>query len=81
MGKAREFVDFWIENSVHPAEEYGTPGGSQVTSQLKARCIEMAASEGLSEADIEAEVGDLSEYIRSKLGNANATEDSRLGRD
>ena len=77
MGKAREFLDFWMQNSIHAAEPFGMPGGSQLTSELKARCIQMAAIEGLSPADLEAEVGDLSEYIKVALVDANAKEQVR----
>jgi len=59
MSKAREFLEFWIQNSVHPAEQRGVAGASQRPEELKARCIEMAGSEGLSLADLEAEAGDL----------------------
>ena len=77
MGKAREFLDFWMQNSIHAAEQFGMPGGSQLTSELKARCIQIAANEGLSPADLEAEVGDLSEYIKAALVDANAKEQVR----
>jgi hypothetical protein len=80
MDKAREFIDFWMQNSVHSAEQYGTPGGSQRTSDLMHRCVEMAAAQGLSRADLEAEVGNLSEYIRTGLDKANATESGRADR-
>jgi hypothetical protein len=67
MSKAREFLEFWMQNSVHSAEEQGAPGGSQSPVELKARCIEMAGSQNLSQADLEAEVGDLFEYIKAAL--------------
>jgi hypothetical protein len=80
MSKAREFLDFWMQNSVHAAEEYGTPGASQLTTDLVERCVEMAASQGVSRADLEAEVGDLSDYIKAALESANAKEVARIDR-
>ena len=71
MSKAREFLEFWIHNSVHRAEQRGVAGASQRPEELKARCIEMAASEGLSPADLEAEVGDLYQHIAAPLATAN----------
>jgi len=71
MSKAREFLEFWMQNSVHYAEQQGAPGGSQSPVELKARCIEMAGSQNLSRADLEAEVGDLFEYIMAALAAAN----------
>ena len=44
------------------------------TGDLAARCIEMAASQGFSQADLEAEVGDLSDYIAAALERSNSEE-------
>ena len=71
MSKAREFLEFWMQNSVHSAEQHGVPGGSQSPEELKARCIEMAGNQDLSQADLEAEVGDLFVYIKAALATAN----------
>ncbi|MCP1834943.1 hypothetical protein ACVIHH_004499 [Bradyrhizobium sp. USDA 4518] len=62
--KAREFLDFWIENSVHAAEQYGTPGASQDVAELARRCIEMAGQQGLTEQDLRDAAGDITDYIR-----------------
>jgi hypothetical protein len=71
MSKAREFLEFWIQNSVHPAEQRGVSGASQSPEELKARCIEIAGSQGLSPADLEAEVGDLHQHIEAASATAN----------
>lgn len=71
MGKAREFLEFWIQTSVHAAEPRGVSGASQLPEELKARCIEMAGSQGLSLADGEAEVGDVYQHIKAALATAN----------
>jgi hypothetical protein len=78
--KAREFIDFWIENSVHAAEEYGAAGAEQGSQELARRCVEMAASQGLSRADLENEVGDLVTYLRERLKAANELESGRSDR-
>jgi hypothetical protein len=28
VSKVREYIDFWVENSVHAAEQYSTPGAT-----------------------------------------------------
>ena len=28
MSKVREYIDFWVENSFHAAEQYSTPGAT-----------------------------------------------------
>ena len=77
MSKAREFIDFWIENSVHAVEQFRTRGASQDVADLTARLVENAKAQGISEADMKAEVGDMAEYIRDKLKAANKTESDR----
>jgi hypothetical protein len=75
--KAREFIDYWIENSVHAAEQYGTPGASQDVAGLTRRCIEMAKGQGVTEQAMRDEIGDVAEYIRGKLRAANKAESDR----
>ena len=48
MSKAREFIDFWVENSVHAVEQYRAAGASQDVIELTCRCIEAAKGEGIS---------------------------------
>ena len=68
--RAREFIDFWTENSVHPVEPLRTAGASQDVAELTRRCIE-------AEADLQAEIGDIAEHIRGKLKAANTAESGR----
>jgi len=74
--KAREYIDFWIENSVHAAEQYGA---SQDVAELVQRLIQNAEAQGVTEQSMRDEVGDLAEYIRSKLAKANRDERNRRG--
>ncbi len=75
--KAREFIDFWIQNSVHAAEPQGTAGASQDVAELTRRCLEVAKSEGITEKSIHDEVGNVAEYIRGRLRAANKSESDR----
>jgi hypothetical protein len=77
ISKAREFIDFWIQNSVHAADQFGTLGGSQDVAELTRRCIEMAKSEGITEKAMRDEVGDVADYIENKLKAANRAESGR----
>ena len=74
---AREYIDFWIENSVHATEQFRTLGASQDVGELVLRLIEGAKGQGISEAAMQDEVGDLREYLRAKLATANQTENDR----
>lgn len=78
---AREFVDFWVENSVHATEQFGAVGAEQRAAELARRCLEMAASQGLSKSDIDKAVGgDLTAYLVEKLAAANQSEKDRRDR-
>jgi hypothetical protein len=77
--KAREFIDFWIESSVHAREEFGV-GAEQDATELARRCVHAAKEQGVSEEAMNEEIGDVAEYIRGKLKAANKAEDDRQGR-
>jgi hypothetical protein len=77
--KAREYLDFWIENSIHAVEPNRTTGASQHVPTLVRMLIEGAKGEGVSEQDMQAEVGDLTEYVREKLATINQAERDRRG--
>jgi len=76
-GEVREFIDFWIENSIHAVEQYRTVGASQDVAELSQRLVEAAKGQGISEADLQTEIGDISDYIRDRLKAANRAESER----
>ena len=41
------------------------------------RCVEAAKGQGVSEADLQAEIGDVAEYIRDRLKSANKAASGR----
>jgi hypothetical protein len=75
--KAREYLDFWIENSVHAREQHGSPGAEQGVAELVRRLVSAAKGQGISEKAMVAEVGDLTAYVCDKLGDANQAEKNR----
>lgn len=77
MSKAREFIDFWTENSIHPVEQYRTAGASQDVAELRRRLVDAAKGQGVSEADLQAEIGEISDYIAERLKAANRAERER----
>jgi hypothetical protein len=76
--KAREYIDFWIENSIHPAEQHQAAGASQNVPVLVRRLIEGAKGQGISEQEMQDEVGDLAEYVQGRLAAANQIERDRF---
>ncbi|WP_091966389.1 hypothetical protein [Bradyrhizobium shewense] len=77
MSKAREFIDFWTENSIHAVEQYRTAGASQDVAELSRRLVEAAKGQDISEADLQAEIGEISDYIGDRLKAANRAESER----
>ncbi|WP_338830169.1 hypothetical protein [Bradyrhizobium sp. 27S5] len=77
MSKAREFIDFWIENSVHAVEQYRTIGASQDVAELSRRLVDAAKEQSIPEADLQAEIGNISDYITDQLKAANRVESER----
>jgi hypothetical protein len=74
---AREYAEFWAENSIHAREPDGSLGAEQDLAELVRALIEGAKGQGVSEQDMIAEVGDLREYVGNKLLAANQIENSR----
>ncbi|WP_234683490.1 hypothetical protein [Bradyrhizobium monzae] len=77
MSKVREFIDFWTENSIHAVEQYRTAGASQDVADLRRRLVGAAKGQDISEADLQAEIGEISDYIRERLKAANSAERER----
>jgi hypothetical protein len=75
----REFIDFWIENSIHAAEREGNAGATQNVDELVRRCVDMAKDQGFTEEEMRAEVGDIAAHIRAQLEAANTSESDRPG--
>ena len=75
--EAREFIDFWIETSVHAREDSGIQGADQRVTELARRLIEAGIAQGISEKTIVSEVGSVTDYIRTKLNEANEAEKNR----
>ena len=74
---AKEFIDFWIENSVHAKPFHNEGGGSQNALVLAARMVAAAQEQGLSKDDILREIGDPEAYLQQKLKAVNSAETKR----
>lgn len=77
VSKVREFIDFWTENSIHAVEQYRTAGASQDVAELSRRLVEAAKEQGISEAELQTEIGEISDYIGERLRAANSAERAR----
>ncbi len=70
----REFVEFWLENSVHADEQFGPRRRRADIQELADRLIRFGAGQGYTKQQIEAEIGDVYEYIRASIDRQNTDE-------
>jgi hypothetical protein len=73
----KDFIDFWVANSVHAKLELGQIGSSQSADELASRLLGDAEQQGLSPDEINREIGDPVKYIRDKLVEFNLAESER----
>ena len=79
MTTPKEFIEFWLENSVHPDEQFGVRRGRPALQQLADNLIRAAEDQGFSKQQVEAELGgDIYAYIRSSIDQQNDAEHERL---
>jgi hypothetical protein len=78
MTAAREFVDFWFTNSVHPDEQLSARRRRGSVQELADKLVVAASGQGLTREQIEAEIGDIYAYIRTGIDFQNVTETARL---
>jgi hypothetical protein len=82
VATAKEFVEFWLENSVHADEQFGVRRGRVEVDQLVDNLVRAAAGQGFTRQQMEAELGgDLYAYIRASIDQQNQDETTRLKRD
>jgi len=72
--KVRTFVDFWIQSHIR-AEGYQAEGDTRLAGALARKCVEMAQTDGLSASDIDAEFGDIIEYVHWQIKSAISVRD------
>jgi hypothetical protein len=82
VATAQEFLDFWVENSVHADEAFSPLRSDEDFAELARSLIVAARAEGFSAAEIEGETGaDIQSYIKKLVGQRNAGEATRLNDD
>jgi hypothetical protein len=75
----KEFIEFWLENSVHADESRGARRDGRAVQELADRCLAAAKEQGFSEDQITAEIGDIYEHIRGLIDKLNTDQDNRGG--
>ncbi len=81
MTAVREFVDFWFTNCVHPDEQLSARRQREGVQGLADKLVIAAGRQGLTQEQIEAEIGDIYAYIRTGINSQNAIETARLRLD
>jgi cyanate lyase len=79
MTTAKEFVDFWLDVSVHADEQEGPRQAQAAVQHLADNLINAARDQGFSKEQVESELGDdLEAYIRASIDRQNVDEATRL---
>jgi hypothetical protein len=72
----KEFVEFWLENSIHADESLTARRDRKAVQNLADRCLAAAEEQGFSEDQITAEIGDIYEHIRGLIDKLNTDENN-----
>ena len=68
MATTREFVDFWLENSVHADEQFSAKRGRVEVDRLVESLVQAAAAQGFTRKQVEDELGsDIHGFIRASI--------------
>ena len=82
VATAKEFVEFWLENSVHADEPLGTRRGRPEIQRLVENLVRAAEAQGFAKQQIETELGgDIYDFIRASIDRQNEAEGSRLSKE
>lgn len=79
MTTAKEYVQFWLDVSVHADEQEGPRRDRAAVEQLANNLLNAAHEQDFSKEQIEAELGgDIESFIRASIDRQNAAEETRL---
>lgn len=82
MTTAKEFVEFWLENSVHADEQFGAKRGQVEVERLVESLVRAAGAQGFTRKQVQDELGgDIHGFIRTSIDQQNEAEDVRLRRE
>lgn len=75
--KAREFVEQWVSDNIHPTG-YEPEGDASEAKTQALVCLAAADQAGISRGEISSACGDLVEYMAAAIESANDREVQRL---
>ena len=82
MASAKEYVEFWLENSVHADEQFAARRGRVEVSRLAENLVRAAEAQGFTRKQMEDELGgDIDAFIRARIDRQNESQDERLRRE
>ena len=78
MATVKEFVEFWLENSVHADEQLAARRGREDVERLVDNLVRAGEDQGFTKQQMEAELGgDLYAHIRASIDSQNKSEIKR----
>jgi hypothetical protein len=81
VAATREFVEFWLENSVHADEQFGAKRGRVEVDRLVGSLVQAAEAQGFTRQQVEDELGGgMRGFIRASIDWQNEAEDTRCAR-
>jgi hypothetical protein len=82
VSAVREFVEFWLENSVHADEQFQARRGHVEVDRLAENLVRAAEAQGFTRQQMEDELGgDIQTFIRASIDRQNKSEDARLRKE
>jgi len=82
VSAVREFVEFWLENSIHADEQFGAKRGRMQVDRLVESLVQAAEGQGFTRKQVEDELGgDLHVFIRVSIDRLNESEEARLRKE
>jgi hypothetical protein len=82
VATAKEFIEFWLANSVHADEQDGVRRGRAEIDRLVENLVRAADAQGFTRKQMEDELGgDIHAFIRASIDRQNKSEDARRRKD
>jgi hypothetical protein len=79
VATAKEFVEFWLENSVHAEEPFQVQRRRPAVQRLADNLVRAAETEGFTRTQMEIELGgSIYDFIRADIDRQNVADDIRL---
>ena len=74
--RGAEFLIDWVDANINPAD-YPPEGDKLIAAEKAAQCLSAAQAAGLTQRDLESEVGPLAEFMRVRMSTPDEAQQLR----